>query len=127
MACFVESIVAAGVVSAVKRSVLKQEKVNENVQKTSHKISWSRKLSWLVNMLLGGAFLLFIEHIWHGEIVAYPPFLTAMSSPEDTQAMIYEILTIGSAQVALITAIWVVMIVCADKMSANLTSKTQMA
>ena len=123
MACFVESIVVAGVLSAVKRSVAKQEKAKENVQK----ISWSRKIGWLVNMLLGGAFLLFIEHIWHGEIVAYPPFLTAMSSPEDTQAMIYEILTIGSAQVALIVAIWVVMVVCAERMYANLTSKAQMA
>lgn len=123
MACFVESIVVAGVLSAVKRGVAKQEKAKGSVQK----ISWSRKIGWLVNMLLGGAFLLFIEHIWHGEIVAYPPFLTAMSSPEDTQAMIYEILTIGSAQVALIVASWVVMVVCAERMYANLTSKAQMA
>lgn len=122
MACFVESIVVAGVLSAVKKSVAKQEEAKGSVQK----ISWSRKIGWLINMLLGGAFLLFIEHIWHGEIVAYPPFLTAMSSPEDAQAMVYEILTIGSAQVALVVAIWVVMVVCAEKMYANL-SKAQMA
>lgn len=123
MACFVESIVVASVLSVVKKNVTKQEKSNEDVQK----ISWSRKLGWLVNMLWGGAFLLFVEHIWHGEIVAYPPFLTAMSSPEDTQAMIHEILTIGSAQVVLIVAIWAMMVVCADKMYSNLTSKAQMA
>lgn len=45
-----------------------------------------------------------------------------MGSPEDTQAMIYEILTIGSAQVALIVAIWAVMVICVDKMYANLNS-----
>lgn len=122
MACFVESIVVAGVLSAVKKGVAKQEEAKANVQK----ISWSRKIGWLINMLLGGAFLLFIEHLWHGEIVAYPPFLTAMSSPEDTQAMLYEILTIGSAQVALIVAIWAIMVVCAEKMYRNL-SKAQMA
>ncbi len=123
MACFVESIVVAGVLSVVKKGVTKQESANKNVQK----ISWSRKLGWLVNMLWGGAFLLCIEHMWHGEIVAYPPFLTAMGSPEDMQAMVYEILTIGSAQVALIVAIWAVMVVCADKMYSNLTSKAQIA
>lgn len=32
MACFVESIVAAGVLSVVKRNILKQEKANENIQ-----------------------------------------------------------------------------------------------
>ncbi|TLD87020.1 hypothetical protein [Helicobacter sp. MIT 05-5294] len=127
MACFVESIVVAGVLSVVKKGVAKKEEACGSVQNTAHKISWSRKLGWLVNMLWGGAFLLCIEHIWHGEIVAYPPFLTAMSSPEDTQAMIHEILTIGSAQVALIVAIWAIMVVCADKMYANLTSKAQMA
>lgn len=122
MACFVESIVVAGVLSAVKKGVAKQEEAKANVQK----ISWSRKIGWLINMLLGGAFLLFIEHLWHGEIVAYPPFLTAMSSPEDTQAMLYEILTIGSAQVALIVAIWAIMVVCAERMYRSL-SKAQMA
>ena len=126
MACFVESIVVAGVLSVVKKNVARQEKAKNNVQ-ALHKISWSRKLGWLVNMLWGGVFLLCIEHIWHGEIVAYPPFLTAMSSAEETQAMMYEILTIGSAQVALIVAIWAIMVVCADKMYANLTSKTQIA
>ncbi|WP_297809684.1 hypothetical protein [uncultured Helicobacter sp.] len=127
MACFVESIVVASVLSVAKKSIAKQEETQKNMQENSHKISWSRKLGWLVNMLWGGVFLLCIEHIWHGEIVAYPPFLTAMSSPEHTQAMIYEILTIGSAQVALIVAIWTIMVVCADKMYANLASKTQIA
>ncbi len=123
MACFVESIVVAGVLSVSKKAL--QRKEQSLGSQNDSKISWSRKIGWLINLLLGGAFLLAIEHIWHGEIVAFPPFLTALSSPDDTQTMIYEILTVGSAQVALIVAIWAVMIMWADRVVAK--SKTQCA
>ena len=67
---------------------------------------FSRKLRWLSNMLWGGSLLLLVEHIWHGEIVPWPPFLTAMESPAETSAMLGEIATVGVAMAALITAVW---------------------
>ena len=45
------------------------------------KITWSKRLSWLMGLLWGGVVLLAFEHFWHGEIVAYPPFLSAMANP----------------------------------------------
>lgn len=78
-------------------------------------------------MFWGGIFLLLIEHIWHGEIVLFPPFLTAMGSPEDTQVMLYEILTIGSAQVALIFVVWIAMVLFVDKVYARSNSQVRVA
>ncbi len=43
------------------------------------KIALSRKLMWLANLLWGGALLLAYEHVWHGEVVPWFPFLTAAS------------------------------------------------
>jgi hypothetical protein len=39
--------------------------------------------------------LLAFEHLWHGEIVPWPPFLTAMNNPADIAPMLHEIATIG--------------------------------
>ena len=61
-------------------------------------------------MLWGGSFLLAIEHIWHGEIVPWAPFLTAMNSTEDTKAMLQEIASVGTSMALLITAVWGVML-----------------
>jgi hypothetical protein len=57
-------------------------------------------------MLLGGSFLLMIEHVWHGEITYFPPFLTAMNNPEDTAEMIHEILTVGVSMDVALTVSW---------------------
>ena len=54
------------------------------------KIPFSRKLKWLKNMLWGGAALLAYEHVWHGEVVPWFPFLTAAANPEDTAVMLRE-------------------------------------
>lgn len=78
-------------------------------------ISWGHKLSWLTNLLWGGVFLLAIEHIWHGEVVPWPPFLTAMNNPEDIAPMLHEIATVGVSMAVFVTAIWFVMILVADR------------
>ena len=44
-------------------------------------------VNWLTAMIFGGAVGLAVEHYAHGEIVPWPPFLTAMGSPADTAAM----------------------------------------
>lgn len=49
--------------------------------------------------------LLAFEHFWHGEIVAFPPFLSAMSSPEETSVMLSEMSTVGVSMAVIVTAV----------------------
>ena len=74
----------------------------------------SRKLRWLSRMLCSGAVLLAFEHLWHGEIVPWFPFLTAMSDPGDMMEMFHEMATVGVSMAVLVTAVWVVMCMVAD-------------
>lgn len=115
MACFAVPAVEAVVVTASYFAVKKKERKLElqknsldsvPVTEDSSKIKLSRKISWLMTMLWGGVFLLVIDHIWSGEIVPYPPFLSAMSNPEDTAEMLYEIKTLGVAMSVSLTAFW---------------------
>ena len=74
MACFTAPLAGAAVAAVVQKTT---EGKTRN--------PFLRKLHWLVKMALGGSFLLAIEHIYHGEITFFPPFLTAMKDPNDTQ------------------------------------------
>ncbi len=117
MACFIVSAAEAVVVTAVKKAEEKKEilTAQENGDNTAVKrIPLSRKLTWLSNMLWGGVVLLAFEHIWHGEVVPYFPFLTAMYDPSDTAEMLQEMATVGVGMAVLITFVWVVMCVAAD-------------
>ncbi|RLF66403.1 MAG: hypothetical protein DRN26_04060 [Thermoplasmata archaeon] len=67
------------------------------------------KLNWLNTMLWGGVLLLAVEHVWHGEVVPWPPFLTAMQNPTDFVAMLHEMGTTGVAMAIGITLVWAVM------------------
>ena len=116
MACFVVPAVEAAVVKAVEKIEEKKEQQvveGADFSETEVKIPLSRKLKWLNYMLLGGAVLLLFEHIWHGEIAPWFPFLTAMSDPADAAAMFTEMATVGLTMAGLITAVWVVMCVAA--------------
>lgn len=122
MACFVVPAAEAIIVTAVTYSLKKKEqklsaphtegKPDFSVQVKN--ISWSRKLGWLSALLWGGVFLLALEHLWHGEIVPFPPFLTAMYNPEDTRAMLLEMATAGSAMCAVVTSAWGLVCAFAD-------------
>ena len=89
MACFVVSTVAAlGVAAArhiVKHHEMKQpELVVENKEyKFGSEVKWSKKLAYLELTLFGGSALLAGEHILHGEVTPYPPFLTAAGESAD--------------------------------------------
>jgi hypothetical protein len=48
-------------------------------------------------LLWGGAGILALEHVLHGEVVPWPPFLTAMQSPEEWAIAVHEMLTVGTA------------------------------
>ncbi len=117
MACFTAPVVEAVVVGVIEKAEAKKEmqvtnQATENDRIT--KVPLSRKLKWLTGMLWGGSALLAFEHVWHGEITMWFPFLTAMSDPADTAEMLHEIATVGVTMALLITAVWGVMCVCAD-------------
>lgn len=94
MACFLVPLGEALAVSAAKNFGFKEKPV------------WKERLSALEQMLYGGSFLLAIEHVYHGEVIFEPPFLTAMKSPEETAAMLHELSTTGLAMALSVTAIW---------------------
>ena len=116
MACFIVPAVEAIVTTVASKAIENKktetsyaaEIVNEQV-----KIPFSRKLRWLTNLLLGGSVLLMFEHLWHGEIVPWFPFLTATSNPQDTVEMLHEMATAGVTMALLTTAIWGVMLLVA--------------
>lgn len=70
MACFLVPTGEAIVASIVKRSIeAKGGSPDIPAEDLSDKTPWKTKLSWLTSMLWGGAVLLTLEHIWHGEVV----------------------------------------------------------
>ncbi len=77
------------------------------------------KLRWLSWMLWGGTVLLAIEHIWHGEVVPWPPFLTAMANPVDTAAMLHEMATIGTSMAVFLTLVWSIMVYVSNKLTSK--------
>jgi hypothetical protein len=109
MACFIVPA-AEAVVTTVITKIAKEEKSPDSTE-VPQKMSFVRKLKWLSNMLWGGAVLLCFEHIWHGEVIPYPPFLTAAYNPADTATMLHEMATVGVAMAVLITAVWVGMVI----------------
>ena len=62
-------------------------------------------------MLWGGSALLAFEHVWHGEVVPWFPFLTAASNPEDAAEMLHEMGTVGVTMAVLVTLVWLGMVV----------------
>ncbi len=114
MACFVvpaaEAIVVTAAFIAAKKKEQKIEapKLADGSKFDSNdvKITWSKRLSWLMGLLWGGVLLLAFEHFWHGEVVPFPPFLTAMGSPEDTREMLHEMATVGVSMTVTVTAVW---------------------
>ena len=119
MACFLVPAVEAAVVTIASKIAKKKDKVDTTADvsleghtaQTEKKSGFSRKLAWLKNMLWGGSALLAFEHLWHGEISPFFPFLTAASNAEDTAVMLHEMATVGVAMAVLVTAVWGVMVV----------------
>ena len=79
-------------------------------------LSFSRKLKWLNHLLWGGSALLAFEHVWHGEITPWFPFLTAASNPTDAAEMLHEMATAGVGMAALCTAVWGIMLVVSARL-----------
>lgn len=120
MACFVVSATVGIGVSVARHIVKHHEKKLELEGKTQlpekfgSDIKWSQKLSYLELTLFSGSFLLAIEHILHGEVVPFPPFLTAASNPADLAEMLTEMGTVGVAMLAILLVAWGVGVLIAD-------------
>ena len=118
MACFLIPTVEAIAVTAlakvmeskeVSRDIAKVQKDSESLE-VAGKVPFSRKLKWLRNLLWGGSALLAFEHVWHGEVVPWFPFLTAAADPADAAEMLHEMATVGVTMAVLVTAVWGVML-----------------
>lgn len=123
MACFIESIAVAGAVGIYRKRVASKEAREKSAGNASvarkARIPLSKKLGWYMQLLLGGSFLLAFEHAWHGEIVPYPPFLSALEVSGGFYTMLEEIALVGTLQVALITAVWGAMVFIAERLAAQ--------
>lgn len=99
MACFSVPLATAVVASAAKKAL----------PASTHANPFVAKLGWLGKMMFGGSFLLAIEHVYHGEIIFTPPFLTAVKNGE-TADMLHEMATRGVAMAVLLGVVWVGMV-----------------
>lgn len=121
MACFIVPAAEAVATTIIEKSVRAKQQhdaqcacemsavCNEDiavVEENTTKVSFSRKLRWLNTMLWGGSALLAFEHVWHGEVVPYFPFLSAASNPIDAAAMLHEMSTTGVVMALSVTAVW---------------------
>lgn len=118
MACFVVPAAEAVIVSIMHKKAVKNEAKIKEVQ-VDHaviedKLPMSTKLSWLKYLLIGGAMLLMFEHIWHGEVVPWFPFLTAMSAPETAIEALREMAVSGTLMAVLVTVVWFIMCKAAE-------------
>jgi hypothetical protein len=119
MACFLVPMGEAIGVSIAQKAVKDKEK-KEQIKK-----KW--RLDWLSKLLWGGTILLAIEHIWHGEVVPWPPFLTAMKNPADIPEMLHEMATSGIAMAGAITATWGIMVLIAWRRERLATRQQKIA
>lgn len=118
MACFLVPAAEAVIITAVQKAEEKKEIRDacgqQEISSGEESIPFSRKLKWLTYMLWGGIVLLAFEHIWHGEVVPWFPFLTAMSNPADASEMFHEMATVGVTMAVLVTLVWIGMCFAAD-------------
>lgn len=114
MACFIvpaTEAIASTIISAVTKKNPAVIKSADNGE-----VTFVNRLGRLNGMLWGGSALLAFEHLWHGEISPFAPFLTAAATPESTQIMLHEMATSGVAMAVVVTAAWAVT-VAVEKMA----------
>jgi putative effector of murein hydrolase LrgA (UPF0299 family) len=99
MACFIVPMSLAIVVGIIRK----------NIPAAYH-------INWLLMLLGGGVTALVVDHVAQGEIIPYPPFLTALSSSAGIAAMVQEMATIGVAMAAICVMVWIALIVYVSRM-----------
>ena len=100
MACFLVPTTEAIVTTVIKHQADKAGAQNP----------FLRHMNWLNNMLWGGSALLAFEHVWHGEVTPWFPFLTNAANAADASEMLHEMATRGVAMAVLLGVVWVAMV-----------------
>lgn len=96
------------------------------VAATAAKTAWQKKptlagqIGTLGKMMFGGSAVLAAEHVWHGEVIFTPPFLTAVQNGE-TADMLHEMATVGVGMTLLTGAAWAVLAVLASRLRFRLS------
>lgn len=130
MACFIvpaaEAIVATVAVHILESKEKKAETmcVAEDVKYV--RPGFSRKVKWLSKLLWGGSSLLAFEHVWHGEVQPWFPFLTAAGTPESA-TMLHEMAAVGIGMAFAVTAAWLGMIAVSHISEKNTDHTKDMA
>ena len=118
MGCFIvpaaEAVITTIAAKAVKSKEREPETVKVNIEhkemETMVKIPFSQKVKWLSKLLWGGSALLAFEHVWHGEVTPWFPFLTGAGSPADAAEMLQEMATTGVSMAGLVFVVWLGMV-----------------
>jgi len=113
MACFLVPMVLAIITSGIQLS--------------ARGLAQKLKLSLLNALLWGGVILLAVEHVWHGEITAWPPYLTAMATPADTAIMLSEMATVGTSMALVISATWLTTLAVTTLMTKRVSVKDELS
>ncbi|MBP3742392.1 MAG: hypothetical protein J6J00_05340 [Treponema sp.] len=132
MACFTvpatEAIITTIAGKIIKSKEMKaglsgsvSTKADENTDNVP-KISFSTKLGWLNKMLWGGSALLAFEHVWHGEVLPFFPFLTAVKDGNVAE-MLHEMATTGVTMALLVTGVWAIMVGVSSIIEKNNSKK----
>lgn len=111
MACFLVPGAEAIVTTIATKIIEKHELKNVDASVTSEvtKERVSTKLKRLNHLLYGGTAVLAFEHLWHGEIQLFFPFLTAAESAESMAEVLQEMSTVGVGMAVVVTGTWAVL------------------
>ena len=123
MACFLVPATEAIVTTIVAKAVKSEEQTKVKAL-SEDKLPLSKKITRLSGFLWGGSGLLAFEHLWHGEISPFFPFLTAANDPSEMAVAFHEMATVGTSMAVLVTAVWAVLTVVSDKILKRKPKKT---
>lgn len=122
MGCFIVPMTEAVVTTVVtqvlkKKEARREDKLSgqEQMEVPVVHVPVTKKLGWLNKMLWGGSALLAFEHVWHGEVTPWFPFLTGAANGKDAAAMLYEMATVGVSMAVLVTVVWLGMVAVSKK------------
>lgn len=103
MACFIVPATEAVITTVASKIIKKKDSHSDD-----NSLKFTDRFNRLNCMLWGGSGLLAFEHLWHGEITPFFPFLTNAVNPADRLEMFQEMSTSGVAMAVLVTAAWAV-------------------
>lgn len=126
MACFVVPAAEAAIVTITsivlehrnKKAAAEGKALQVALSTDAHQPFYA-KLKSLSKLLWGGSALLAFEHLWHGEIQPFYPFLTAATDPAAMSEVYHEMATVGTSMAAFVTLAWAAVNVVRSRLANN--------